>query len=284
MERGSSTLLFLLVLNLVFNFSTAQNSNKLTTSSCSNGRGNFTAGSTYEANLNNLLSSFSSVTANDYGFYNLSVGQDPDTVNAIALCRGDVQPDVCLSCINNATSEIRSECPNRKEAAIWYDFCMLRYSNRSTVGVMDSSLVVALRNPSNVTDADSFRGALNNLLVDLMNKASSGDSLRKFATGNVIDPALQPIYALEQCTPDLFQEDCTTCLERALQEIHVYCGGKRGGQVILTSCFVRFEMERFYDEPAVSPPPGGNTSIRTPVLHMLFCRKLNQVFAFFFFR
>ncbi|KAA3477885.1 Cysteine-rich RLK 29 [Gossypium australe] len=262
MEMGSSTLLFLLALSLVFNFSIAQNSNKLTTSSCSNGRVNFTAGSTYEANLNNLLSSFSSITTNDYGFYNLSVGQDPDTANAIALCRGDVQPDVCLSCINNATSEVTSECPNRKEAAIWYDFCMLRYSNRSIVGVMDSSLVTGLLNPSNVTDADSFRGALNNLLVDLMNKASSGDSLRKFATGNVIDPALQPIYALEQCTPDLSQEDCTTCLERALQEIPVCCGGKRGGQVILTSCFVRFEMERFYDEPAVSPPPGDSNTSR----------------------
>ncbi|GMJ14620.1 cysteine-rich RLK (RECEPTOR-like protein kinase) 26 [Hibiscus trionum] len=247
MEIGSSPLFFLLALSFVFAFGAAQNSNP-TASSCSN-RGNFTAGSTYEANLNTLLSSFSSITANDYGFYNLSVGQTPDQVNAIALCRGDVQPDVCLSCINNATTEITSVCPNRKEAAIWYEVCMLRYSNRSVVGVLDRSIVAGLLNPFNVTDADSFNAALNNLLPDLMRRASSGGSLRKFATGNVIDPVLQPIYALEQCTPDLSQEDCTTCLETALQEIPGCCGGRRGGHVILTSCFVRFEMQRFYDEP-----------------------------------
>ncbi|KAL4369074.1 hypothetical protein GQ457_05G030140 [Hibiscus cannabinus] len=259
MEIGSSPLLFLLALSLVFTFSTAQNSNP-TASRCSNDRGNFTAGSAYETNLNTLFSSFSSIAANDYGFYNLSVGQTPDQVNAIALCRGDVQPDVCLSCINNATTEITSVCPNQKEAGIWYDLCMLRYSNRSIFGVPDRSFINTLWNLANVTDAESFNAALNNLLVDLMSRASSGGSLRKFATGNVIDPVLQPIYALEQCTPDLSQEDCTTCLETALQEIPRCCGGRRGAQVILTSCFVRFETERFYEEPQPSPPTNGTTS------------------------
>ncbi|KAK8575338.1 hypothetical protein V6N12_063013 [Hibiscus sabdariffa] len=259
MEIGLSPLLFLLALSLVFTFSTAQNSNP-TASSCSNDRGNFTAGSAYETNLNTLFSSFSSIAANDYGFYNLSIGQTPDQVNAIALCRGDVQPEVCLSCINNATTEITSVCPNQKEAGIWYDLCMLRYSNRSIFGVPDRGFINTLLNLANVTDAESFNAALNNLLVDLTNRASSGGSLRKFATGNVIDPVLQPIYALEQCTPDLSQEDCTTCLETALQEIPRCCGGRRGAQVILTSCFVRFETERFYEEPQPSPPTNGTTS------------------------
>ncbi|GMI72765.1 cysteine-rich RLK (RECEPTOR-like protein kinase) 26 [Hibiscus trionum] len=259
MEMGSSdsALLFLLALSFVFTFSTARNSDP-TASSCSN-RGNFTAGSTYEPNLSTLLSSFSSMPANDYGFYNLSVGRNPETVNAIALCRGDVRPDVCLSCINNATTEITSACPKTKEAVIWYDFCMLRYSNRSIVGVLDRSIIITARNPSNVTDSDSFNRALNNLLVDLMNRTASGGSLRKFATGNVIDSVLQPIHALEQCTPDLSQEDCTTCLETALPRIRGCCGGRQGGQVLLPSCFVRFEMQRFYEEPTLSPPTNETT-------------------------
>ncbi|KAK8575333.1 hypothetical protein V6N12_063008 [Hibiscus sabdariffa] len=263
MEIGSSALLFLLAFTFFFTFGTGQNSNPSPTASSCSDRGNFTAGSAYQANLNTLLSSFSSITANDYGFYNLSVGQTPDQVNAIALCRGDVQPDVCLSCINNATTEITSACPNRKEAAIWYEICMLRYSNRSIVGVLDRSVVVGLVNPSNVTNAESFNGALKNLLVDLMSRASSGGSIRKFATGNVIDPVLQPIYALEQCTPDLSQEDCTTCLETALQEIPRCCGGRRGAQVILTSCFVRFEMERFYQEPTNETTSNSNNNNNT---------------------
>ncbi|XP_039020160.1 cysteine-rich receptor-like protein kinase 26 [Hibiscus syriacus] len=257
MKTGSSALFFLLALSFVFTFGTAQNPNPVA-SSCSD-RGNFTNGSTYEANLNTLLSSFSSITENDYGFYNLSVGRDLDTVNSIALCRGDVRPDVCLSCINNATSEITSACPNRKEAIIWYDFCMLRYSNRSIVGVLDSSVIIRGPNPLNVTDPDSFNQALNNLLVDLMNRASSGGSRRKFATWNVIDTALQPIYALEQCTPDLSQEECTTCLETALPIIPDCCGGRRGGQVIFPSCFVRFETQRFYNEPTNGTTSSSNS-------------------------
>ncbi|KAF9672190.1 hypothetical protein SADUNF_Sadunf11G0014900 [Salix dunnii] len=65
--------------------------------------GNYTANSTYQRNLNSLLSSLASDTQIDYGFYNLSVGEFPDRVNAIALCRGDVNVDVCRSCVNDST-------------------------------------------------------------------------------------------------------------------------------------------------------------------------------------
>ncbi|KAE8714926.1 putative Cysteine-rich RLK 30 [Hibiscus syriacus] len=259
MEIGSSALLFLLVLIFVFTFGTAQNTNP-TASSCSD-RGNFTAGSTNEANLNTLLSSFSSITANDYGFYNLSVGRDLDTVNVIALCLGDVRPDVCLSCINNAMTEITSACPNRKEAIIWYDFCMLRYSNRSIVGVLDRSVVI---------------------------RASSGGSLSKFATGNVIDPVLQPIYALEQCTPDLSQEECTTCLETALPIIPDCCGKRWGGRVILPSCFVRFEMQRFYNEPTNETTSNSNNNNKSRIIIAVVVPitgvAIIMVFLYFFLR
>ena len=62
--------------------------------SCLN-TGNHTNNSTYETNLNQLLSSLYSNTEIDYGFYNSSYGQNSDDVYAIGLCRGDVKPDVC---------------------------------------------------------------------------------------------------------------------------------------------------------------------------------------------
>jgi hypothetical protein len=46
--------------------------------------GNYTSNSTYNANLG--LSSLSSNTQIDYGFYNVSYGQNPDKVYAIGLC------------------------------------------------------------------------------------------------------------------------------------------------------------------------------------------------------
>ncbi|KAB1201234.1 Cysteine-rich receptor-like protein kinase 15 [Morella rubra] len=50
-------------------------------------KGSYTANSTYEANLNDLLSSLSFIS---YRFYNSSYGEISDRAYAIGLCRGDV--------------------------------------------------------------------------------------------------------------------------------------------------------------------------------------------------
>ncbi|KAJ0024957.1 hypothetical protein Pint_07108 [Pistacia integerrima] len=43
------------------------------------------------------------------------------TINAkgMALCRGDVKPDICRGCINDSSLELSKLCPNQKEAVIW---------------------------------------------------------------------------------------------------------------------------------------------------------------------
>lgn len=64
-------------------------------------KGRFTANRTYHTNLNTLLSNLTSNKGIDYGFYNLSYGKNTDKVYAIGLCRGDVKPDECRSCLNN---------------------------------------------------------------------------------------------------------------------------------------------------------------------------------------
>ncbi|OMO76062.1 hypothetical protein COLO4_25683 [Corchorus olitorius] len=177
---------------------------------CSDISGSFTRNSTYNANLNRLLSTFSSnISANDYGFYNISYGQGPDAANGIALCRGDVNSDVCLRCIKNATTELRNRCSNEKEAIIWYDYCMLRYTNRSIMGVMQLGPYFVMNNTNNVmvTDGDAFNQALSALLDILISNASSGNASGKFATGT-----LQKIKALVQCTPDLTAIQCGSCL------------------------------------------------------------------------
>ncbi|KAJ7967622.1 Cysteine rich receptor like kinase [Quillaja saponaria] len=93
---------------------------------CINDKGNYTANSTYKANLNTLLSNLTSNTEIDYGFYNSSYGQNSDKVYAIGLCRGDVKPDDCRSCLNDTIVLLPEVCPNQKEAIVWYDNCMLR--------------------------------------------------------------------------------------------------------------------------------------------------------------
>jgi len=228
---------------------------------CLNDKGNYTANSTYERNLNHLLSSLSSNTEIDYGFYNSSYGQNSDQVSAIGLCRGDVNPDVCRSCLDNATSLLKQLCPNQKEAIGWFDYCMLRYSNRSMLGVMETRPAYYKWNLKNVSAnyVDQFNNDLRTLLESLRSQAVAGGSLRKFAVGNATAPNFQTLYALVQCTPDLSELDCNNCLLGAFQDIPNCCNGKVGGRVIEPSCNIRFEINQFYDSTAapspVSPPP-----------------------------
>ncbi|XP_031260608.1 cysteine-rich repeat secretory protein 38-like isoform X2 [Pistacia vera] len=183
---------------------------------CLSEPGNFSENSAYKSNLNRLLSSLSSNTKINYGFYIASSGQDPDIVRGMALCRGDVKPDICRGCINDSSLELSKLCPNQKEAVIWYDYCMLR-----------------------------------TLLDRLIKKAASGGCHRKFARGNRTTPSCQTIYALVQCTPDLSEQQCIDCLNNATALIPTACAGKQGCRVIAPSCNFRYEKDFiFYDTTA----------------------------------
>ncbi|KAA8519958.1 hypothetical protein F0562_014132 [Nyssa sinensis] len=219
----------------------------------------------YQTNLNTLLSSLSS-NIDRNGFYSSSEGQGSDMVNGIALCRGDVELDICRSCVNDSTRRLSQLCPNNKQAIGWYDYCMLRYSNQSFLGTMDTRPALYLWNRNNISDVVQFNQNLRNLLDGLRGRAGSGGSLRKFATGNTsftTATAFGTIYGLVQCTPDLSEQLCSNCLIGAMQEIGSCCVGYRGGRVIYPSCNLRYELDApFYNEttpePPLSPPPASS--------------------------
>ncbi|XP_054778094.1 cysteine-rich repeat secretory protein 1-like [Prosopis cineraria] len=92
---------------------------------------NYTANSRYQYYLNTFL--FSNASNSDTAkFSTTTAGNDADTtVYGEFMCRGDIPQQVCQDCIQDASNRIVSECPNNKEAIIWYDECLVRYSNRS---------------------------------------------------------------------------------------------------------------------------------------------------------
>ncbi|XVE51184.1 hypothetical protein DITRI_Ditri02bG0019100 [Diplodiscus trichospermus] len=266
----SSWLLFVSYLTIAFLLNLTVGQPELLYNICDDSSGNFTRNSTYETNLNSILSSSSFNTANDYGFYNFSSGQGSDKSNVIALCRGDVNPDGCISCINNATAELRNRCPNQKEAIIWYDYCMFRYANRSILGVVESFPSFWMCNEHNVTEVEAFNQARGTLLDHLSYSAAWGTSSHlKFATGSANVTAFQKLYALVQCTPDLTEFACSSCLSQAVGYIPQWCDRKQGGRVVGPSCNVRFEIYGFHnlstdDTPRTSSPPPTPASPLSP--------------------
>ncbi|KAM1154582.1 hypothetical protein FF1_036898 [Malus domestica] len=235
---------------------------------CINEKGNYTTNSTYQTNLNRLLSSLpSDENGNGYGFYNASypLNSSNEHIYAFGLCRGDAKAEDCRSCLNNSQYALPQLCPNRKEAIGWYEKCMLRYSNRSIYGVMETEPSPFYWNVNNISSSelDGFNQELRKLLDSIRREAAAGGSLRKFASGNTSGPTFQTIFALAQCTPDISEQNCSDCLVGAFAYISSFYG-KVGGGVNKPSCYFRFDLYPFYDPTTVkqlpSPPPSTNTT------------------------
>ena len=135
------------------------------------------------------------------GCYNFSYGQDADTVYSIALCRPDIRPDDCRSCIRNACDSLVRNCPNFVEAIGGLDNCMVRYTNRSIFNRMEQGPYFWVYDVRfNVSDVVGFNQSLMTLLGRLSDQAAEGDSRYKYAMDQIADDRnFRIIYALVQC-------------------------------------------------------------------------------------
>ncbi|KNA14734.1 hypothetical protein SOVF_104860 [Spinacia oleracea] len=149
-------------------------------------------------------------------------------------------------------------CPTQKEAFGWYDDCMLRYANRTLLGISEEQPSLPLFNLDNVTDnVNQFTQVLGTLFNNLRNEAASGDSQLKFATGNDSYSSFGNVYALAQCSPDLSYRNCFNCLGDFINMLPSCCSNRIGAQVIGPSCKIRYENYLFYTNnnmPSPSPP------------------------------
>ncbi|KAI3698076.1 hypothetical protein L6452_31188 [Arctium lappa] len=183
-------------------------------------------------------------------------GQGPDTANAISLCRADVEPGMCQTCLNDSIVRLRQSCPNQREAIIYYDICLLRYTNATIIGNNDMNRdVVYLWNVNNASNEEQFNRDLRPLMNKLRSEAAGGGSLLKFAIDNTTGPDFATIYGLAQCVPYLSEQQCNTCLESATNRIPICCDGKAGGRVLTASCNIRYEIYPLAINTSLIPPP-----------------------------
>lgn len=238
--------------------------------------GNFTADSKYGKNRNLLLSSLAFNVSVNGGYHTAIVGQDPDKVYGLALCRGDNPPESCASCVNFTIHDMLTKCPNQKEAISWagMDFpCVVHYSNRSIFGQVELKPMESNYNVNKVTsNMTLFDQIWWSLMERTLVKASSGTSKLKYATEEVNLTRSETMYALMQCTPDISRSECVFCLRQQMGYLQSCCYGRRGSYVVGPSCILRWELYPFYSSPvaaaspsplsAPSPPSSTNATIR----------------------
>ncbi|RHN51949.1 putative protein kinase RLK-Pelle-DLSV family [Medicago truncatula] len=252
-----SKILFLSILIRFLCFATieAQDSTFLHSYCSTNGT---TSNSTYQINTKTLLSSLSSKATGNTEFYNTTVttGNHSDSVYGLFMCRGDVSFQICDECIVNAIQKPSLDCPLSKEAIIWYDNCMVRYSNESFFSKVYAYPWVIQYRYANVSNTKSFMPLLFSTGYETADEAARpliGDIKKKFATKEARVSKKQTLYCLAQCTPDLSPNNCRTCLYTAIDFLAQLFDGKQGGMVFFPSCNVRYELYPFYRSINTSP-------------------------------
>ncbi|XP_019167715.1 PREDICTED: cysteine-rich repeat secretory protein 38-like [Ipomoea nil] len=201
--------------------------------------------SLYRQNLNTLLGNLSSNTPRN-GYSSGTAGKCTDKVYGLALCRGDVSTTDCKSCVADATTKIRELCPKNNGAIIWYDNCLLKYSEDDFFGEIDDVNKFYMANGVEAKDPKLFMQKTKELLTRLAAKAALLKS--SYAAGEEDIGASVTLYGLTQCTRDLSGEDCKKCLDDAIAELPQCCGtAKVGGRVIQGSCNFRYETFPFYN-------------------------------------
>ncbi|OWM83527.1 hypothetical protein CDL15_Pgr013008 [Punica granatum] len=219
----------------------------------------FSPNSTYQRNLDTVLTTLSSTNTSNYvsGFANSTAGQGPpDQVYGLFLCRGDQSSSSCQDCITKASQQILQKCPQEKVSVIWFDVCMLTYSNQSIFSTVREAPGISMFNTVNISDPSSFNQLLGETLTALLPKAASGQLAgKKFGVDKTNFTASQTLYMLAQCTPDLTAAECNRCLQVAVGRLLL---GRQGARYLLPSCNVRYETYLFYNETAIallSPSP-----------------------------
>ncbi|KAF8035772.1 hypothetical protein BT93_C1714 [Corymbia citriodora subsp. variegata] len=215
---------------------------------CSNSS-TFTPKSTYEANLNLLLYFLSSRAESGYGYFNMSEGKpsNDDAVYGSFLCRGDVTEDMCIECVTNAAVRIKEICPMAKVSILWFDECMLQYSDCNFFSATEKAPLLYEYDGENIKEPTELMKLLNKTMDQLIAPAAARPDKKYAYIEAYFKSRRITLYTFVQCRPDILAAHCEDCLQNATSNLLTIQTGKIGGRILLPSCFVRFETYPFYE-------------------------------------
>uniref|UniRef100_A0A0E0J4F6 Uncharacterized protein n=1 Tax=Oryza nivara TaxID=4536 RepID=A0A0E0J4F6_ORYNI len=181
------------------------------------------------------------------------VGAAPDQVSALALCRGDANASTCLACLTQAFLDLPNACAYHKVAAIFYDSCLLAYSN-ATIAAGDFSTenipIYGFVSYANVTTEQARYNRLVAALVNATADYAARNSTRRYASGEAdFNREFPKVYSWAQCTPDLAPASCRSCLANIIGTYIGHFENSVGGFVRAVRCSFQYSTTPFLDGP-----------------------------------
>lgn len=154
--------------------------------------------------------------------------------------------------MSNSIKTLASMCAFNKEAIIWSDQCLVRYSNRSFFNTMEEWPSFCVENmKDNQGLLSSFNKVLSSLMEDLLTQVGEASiGSEKFVVNKTIFSEDKFLFGLAQCIPSLSKDKCKKCLRDAMAYLKTTCArGKIGGSVLYPSCIVRYDSYSFFPLP-----------------------------------
>ncbi|CAD6267040.1 unnamed protein product [Miscanthus lutarioriparius] len=230
--------LLLATLALLFVAAAAQNNEIMLPAwpSCST-TDNYTDGSQYKKNLDQLLSRMPTAAGYNGWFYNGTAGTGADEVFGLIMCYADRNATQCLDCLSRAPAGITTVCPGSRNVSAAYDACVLRFSGTDFLSVASRNAAFYVTWFSTVDQA-RLEDARSSLMNQLARTAAGSPPLFLANESAPLAGSSDSVYGLAQCTRDLTASECSWCLTTYIGLLPGNFPNNTGGAIKGYSCYV----------------------------------------------
>ncbi|CAN6343748.1 unnamed protein product [Urochloa humidicola] len=206
--------------------------------------GNYTDGSQYKKNLDQLLATLPAAAGDNGWFYKGSAGSGADVVFGLIMCFADRNATQCQECLAGAPAGITAVCPGSRNVNAGYHSCVLRYSAAPIPAASDLGYAfsVTLTVPGVPVTSGAVRDAWLPLMSWLTGDVAS--SPLRIANGSTpyAGPPWQEMYGMAQCTRDLNASECTRCVSNYTDRMGKLYTNNTGGAIKGYSCYLIYQL------------------------------------------
>lgn len=226
----------------------------------------YSAGSTFEENLNTTLFTRLVANASRVASSTFTTGEGIDQVYGMYYCRGDVSLQACHDCVESAATRILAVCRLLKQGIVWYNECTLRYANHTIFSLENQDLSINYPYYNNTPVLgdylDQYKSVFDTTMRNLVDQAANNGSLNPegFATAPVHLSSSQTLQGIVQCAPIITGTSCQRCLTAALNLLDLWTNTME----FLPACFVGFNL--YGVRPSVPSPAQSALPVRYKVL------------------